>query len=381
MEYCKKISYSILNAPFDSSFEVMVDALLAQLSKDKAVLRIVIFGMPISNQEYVERKLILMDRMRNYFGNSMPAISYVAQPSLDNGLIAEVHSYEKEDIDELLFCSYQSIPYIILNNPQGRFLFASGFQSDVVSESIAEQSVQVFKQIEKLLELEGFPIDSIVRQWNYIENITGFQSGYQNYQALNDKRGEFYAKATWTKGYPAATGIGASFGGILIDFDAVLLTDSSCYITAIDNKMQVAAHEYSEQVLVIEESLQPTKATPKFERAKSLSFEDQGVIYVSGTAAIRGEESLLDVGLAKQLHITMENIAYLIEKDKLETIGVSCSKEPVLKLIRVYLKEKSFVDEAKVLIDAYELNIPVSYLWANVCREELLIEIEGMATY
>ena len=77
----------------------------------------------------------------------------------------------------------------------------------------------------------------------------------------------------------------------------------------------------------------------------------------------------------------MENIAYLIANDKLETIGVACCKQPVLKLIRVYLKEKCFVEEAKALIDAYELNIPVSYLWADVCRDELLIEIEGIATY
>lgn len=381
MEYCEKISYSILETPFVPSFEMKVDNLLSQLPKDKVVLRITVFGMPVSNQEYAERKLILNNWIVSYFGSSLPVVSYVAQPSLNNGLIAEVHSYDVEDTDQLLYRSYQSNPYIILENAQGRFLFASGFQADVVSYSIAEQSVKVFDQIEKLLELEGFPIESIVRQWNYIENITGSQAGYQNYQALNDKRGEFYAKATWDKGYPAATGIGTSFGGILVDFDAVLFNDSSCYITPIDNKMQIAAHEYSDRVLIIDESLQPTKATPKFERAKSLSFGDQGVIYVSGTAAIRGEESLLGVGLAKQLHITMENIAYLIEKEKLEAIGVPCSKQPVLKLIRVYLKEKCFVDEAKALIDAYELNIPVSYLWADVCRDELLIEIEGMAIY
>ena len=381
MNYSEKISYSILETSFNASFEVMVNDLLTLLPKDKVVLRIIIFGMPVSNQEYVERKLILDSRVQHYFGTKIPAISYVAQPSLNKGLIAEVHSYEIEDTDQLSYRSYQSHPYIILENPHGRFLFASGFQTDVVLETIAEQSVNVFNQIEELLVLEGFPIDSIVRQWNYIENITDFQAGYQNYQALNDKRGECYAKTAWRKGYPAATGIGASFGGILVDFDAVLLNDSSCHITPIDNTMQVAAHEYSEQVLVIEESVKPAKATPKFERAKSLSFEDQGIIYVSGTAAIRGEESLLGVGLAKQLHITMENIAYLIAKDKLEAIGISCGKQPVLKLIRVYLKEKCFVDEAKALIDAYALNIPVSYLWADVCRDELLIEIEGIATY
>ena len=46
--------------------------------------------------------------------------------------------------------------------------------------------------------------------------------------------------------------------------------------------------------------------------AKSMTFQDRKLIYISGTAAIRGEESLTGVGLERQLRITMENIAELI---------------------------------------------------------------------
>jgi hypothetical protein len=31
------------------------------------------------------------------------------------------------------------------------------------------------------------------------------------------------------------------------------------------------------------------------------------------------------------------------------------------------------------LMNTYGLNIPISYMWADVCRDELLIEIEGIA--
>lgn len=31
------------------------------------------------------------------------------------------------------------------------------------------------------------------------------------------------------------------------------------------------------------------------------------------------------------------------------------------------------------LLEGYNLNIPISYMWADVCRDELLIEIEGIA--
>ena len=42
-------------------------------------------------------------------------------------------------------------------------------------------------------------------------------------------------------------------------------------------------------------------------------------------------------------------------------------------------ERSSFYEEAKQLLDAYNLNIPISYMCTDVCREELLIEIEGIA--
>ena len=220
-----------------------------------------------------------------------------------------------------------------------------------------------FRFLGDVLRREGFPLNSIIRQWNYIERITAFDGQDQHYQAFNNARSDFYSKTEWTNGYPAATGIGANLGGILIDVDAVVFTTPDAFATPIDNKLQVAAHAYSEQVL---EVARQKKTTPKFERAKSMSFQDRKLIYISGTAAIRGEESLKGVGLERQLRITMENIAELIADAKL------------VKL-RVYLKNKSDYEEAERLMNTYGLNIPISYMWADVCRDELLIEIEGIA--
>lgn len=381
MNYCEKIKYSILETHYDSDFGLMVDELLLLLPRETTVFRLIVFGMPISNEEYLERKSAINQRFEDYFGDKLPVISYVSQPSLNNGLIVEVHSYDADETDEIEYKTLYSLPYVLLKNNEGRYLFAGGFQVDIMNKTMTEQSVMVFKEIQSLLVKENFPINSIVRQWNYIEEITQFQANYQNYQALNDARGAFYAQTTWPLGYPAATGIGATHGGILVDFDAVCFDNVNCCITPIDNKLQIAAHAYSDEVLILREEKLPLKATPKFERAKCLSFADKGIIYISGTAAIRGEESLQDAGLEKQLRITMENIDYLISREKLNENNIFCQTKPKLKLLRIYLKEKQFVSEAKDLIDSYQLNIPVSYLWADVCRDELLIEIEGIATY
>lgn len=145
--------------------------------------------------------------------------------------------------------------------------------------------------------------------------------------------------------------------------DAVVFTSPYCYVTPIDNKLQVAAHSYSSEVL---KKAGAKNSTPKFERAKSITFGDDRFIYISGTAAIRGEQTLTGVGLKRQLQVTLENISQLIGNSE-------------LRMLRVYLKEKSFYEEAHELMEQYQLNIPISYMQADVCREELLIEIEGIA--
>lgn len=362
MNYCDKIHYHLYTASPDS-FPAMVDNLLAQLPEYEVILRLAFFGTPASNEEYVSRRINLREKIRRRYGECEPALSYVSQPPLNAPLIMEVHSYVPDADDRITFRHHRGIPYVLLENPAGRFLYAGGFQGDVIHYRMEQQAVEAYRLMGEVLKREGFSVNSIVRQWNYIERITAFDGPDQHYQIFNNARGDFYARADWSGGYPAATGIGANLGGILIDADAALFHREDCFTLPIDNKLQVAAHAYSEEVL---EAARQKKTTPKFERARSLVFAGRRVIYISGTAAIRGEESLTGVGLERQLHITMENIAELIGNARLD-------------MLRVYLKHKSDYAEAEKLMNAYELDIPVSYMWADVCRDELLIEIEGIA--
>ncbi|MDR0430631.1 MAG: endoribonuclease L-PSP [Tannerellaceae bacterium] len=362
MNYCDKIKYRIYTAE-KASFPDMVDSLLKQIPGDESVLRLAFFGTPANNEEYITRRTRLWDKVRDFYGDDEPNLSYVSQPPLNAPLILEVHSFTPDKEDKISYKKLQEYPYVVLENSRARFLFAGGFQSDVINRSIEQQSGEVFRKIGKILKLEGFPINSIIRQWNYIEQITCFQGDNQNYQSFNNARGDFYSKMEWANGYPAATGIGANLGGVLVDLDAVVFKSEDAFATPIDNKLQVSAHAYSDKVL---ENAQRKKATPKFERAKSMTFENKRLVYISGTAAIRGEESLKGVGLEQQLHITMENIAQLTGK-----------AQPVM--LRVYLKEKEDYTLSEKLINEYKLGIPISYMCADVCRDELLIEIEGIA--
>ncbi|MDR1880158.1 MAG: endoribonuclease L-PSP [Tannerellaceae bacterium] len=362
MNYCEKINYRIFRTEKEA-FPVMIDRLLAQIPEDEAVLRLAFFGTPATNEEYLLRRRVLWDKASAYYGEQEPTLSYVSQPPLNAPLILEVHSYAPDADDKVHYKRLDGYPYVVLENGSGRFLFAGGFQNDLLRHTVEQQSVEVFRLIEKLLALEGFPIHSIIRQWNYIEQITGYQEGRQNYQSFNNARSDFYDKTQWANGFPAATGIGTNLGGVLVDFDAALFASPEAFATPIDNRLQVAAHAYSERVLEVSGE---KKATPKFERAKSMAFGRRKLVYVSGTAAIRGEESLKGVGLERQLHITMENIAQL-------------TGDARLMMLRIYLKNKDDYEESERLMNTYNLPIPISYMCADVCRDELLIEIEGIA--
>lgn len=362
MNYCNNIKYDLLTA-VKADFSVMVENLLNRLTDKESVVRLAFFGTPATNEEYIERRLILREKVKQHFGDRRPSLSYVSQPPLDSPLLLEVHSYTRGGQEDIAYKTEGDLSYVVLENKAGRFLYAGGFQGDVVNTGIDEQSRDVFSQIGRLLKKEGFPIHSIVRQWNYIERITDYDDGNQHYQSFNNARAAFYKQTDWPAGYPAATGIGANLGGILVDLDAAVLKHAGDAITPIDNKLQVAAHAYSEQVL---KKAEDVKETPKFERAKSLTISGNDLIYISGTAAIRGEKSLKNVGVKEQLHITMENIA--------ELIGDSS-----LSVLRVYLKYKEDYPAVEALLREMQPEVPVSYMLADVCRDELLIEIEGIA--
>ena len=361
MSYIDRVHYSIYRAA-DDEFPLMAENLMRQVAVGGHVLRLVIFGRPENNDQYVERRSFFRSLAEKHFGDCMPVLSYVAQPSLGDGLVMEVHYCEESEKDEVKYKSFAGFPYVVVENEEGRFVYAGGLYSDL-SYDIDTQSSEIVAAAGGILQEEGLEAGDIVRQWNYIERITDWDGPRQHYQMFNNARSAFYACSDWVNGYPAATGIGTDFGGVLIDFDAVRFCDPSCSVTPIDNRLQIAAHAYSENVL---KEAGAVKATPKFERAKSLDSCDGRMLYISGTAAIRGEDSLTDVGVERQYEITMENIRELVSDADLE-------------ILRVYLKHDEDYDVIRTRMERECQGSLVSFMRSDVCRSELLIEIEGIA--
>lgn len=365
-----------------SSFIDMLSTLVGRYKPVNLPVRLVFFGSPGDNEEYCRQFATIRQAVEERFGPQAPTVSYVAQPPCSGGLILEIHEVETTPYDKVAYKTLACTTYITITGAEGKRLFLSGVTGDCLNNSMRVQSDNVFAEIETVLNAEQMPVSSIFRQWNYIEKITAFEGSRQHYQSFNDSRSLFYSTGLWTEGYPAATGIGTCWGGIMIDLNAAVLTDSSYRICRIDNPLQVAAHAYSQEVLLGEEDQKlKEKSTPKFERAKSIIKDGHGITYISGTAAIRGELSLTDVGIEQQTIITLENIRKLISCENLRSFGMSPCDDGTPVYFRVYLKNASDYERARQTIETFYPALPVIYTLADVCRSELLVEIEGLANY
>lgn len=332
---------------------------LSQLNPEKCYVRLVFFGTPESQDEYNECITFIKNAINLQFKKYIPSISYVAQsPLLGNEFYLEAQSVLLENDETFIHKENGINSYVVIKGQEKTALFISGIRSTDYSLTVEEQSAEVFRQFNDILKMEHCTPTQIVRQWNYIENITGNDGELQRYQEFNDMRSTFYAQTKWENGYPAATGIGTSKGGVMIDAD-VLVNHQT---VPIDNPLQIAAHEYSEKVL--EGDCRKPKTTPKFERARKVLNPPHDWIYVSGTAAIRGEQTI-EKDIEEQTHLTLDNIEQMIGKK--------------ISHIRVYVKHRTLAKKAEAIISKRYPTTPAIYVIGDICRENLLIEIEGIA--
>ena len=364
----------------ESDFERALRQLLQTYCSQHIPVRFLFFGDADDDADYEVRLAQIHNTVKRFFSQP-PLVSFVTQPPLEKGALSlEVHEIEPEEGGSVIWRDVDGFRYVVAEGGSGRTLFIGGARGDTGESRMQKQAETAFAKIGTVMDREGFPVSSIVRQWNYLERITEFDGSQQRYQGFNDARSRFYEEAVWAHGYPAATGIGTRRGGVVIDLLAFLPAPES-RIEPVDNRLQIAAHDYSQAVLPgdLVDTRFPQKSTPKFERAKLVKTPSGVTLYISGTAAIRGEQSLSGMDAARQAEVTLENIAFLLNPERQRERGIS--PETLLRPLawRVYVKRPADLDAIRTVMETHAPGIPVLYLASDVCREELLVEIEGVA--
>ncbi len=348
---------------------------LQQIDAQYPVIQLTVFWDCPDNETYLQDVEEMKKLIRENFPTTEPTVSFVAQKPLDVSLCIEVLQVSSSEA-KIAYKKEAGLSYVVLTKDAYKELHLFGVSASL-DLSVKEQATVIFEKISNILQKEQMQLDAIVRQWNYIEDITGMTGAYQRYQLFNDARTHFYEKSDWKKGYPAATGIGTQVGGVVVDCVAV---SGHAQEYPLVNPLQEDAHKYTQEVLIgAEDTVYEIKTTPKFERAKYVGAEQGATVFVSGTAAIRGEDSLGLEDPILQTEITLENIVALISEENITKTLSKTAERGQLENLRVYIKKAADFDSIKQVCEAKYPTLPISYLLSDICREELLVEIEGKA--
>jgi hypothetical protein len=354
---------------YGSSLEVQVENLLTEYKPEDVPVRLVFFGGIYGQYERVHK--VISRFINQFFGQRPPVFSYIPQPSPEGfPLIMEATEMKVSAETNLLYRQWKNIPYIIAESTDYKALFIGGMRSGYSHGNVAEHAGHIFSSLKNLLYYERIQVGNILRQWNYIGQIINHNNYFKNYSAFNDARSDFYKYASWYYGYPAATAVGCISHQVKIDMEAIQTFSRRLKIIPVNNNLQVPAHEYSGQIV-------QNANTPKFERGKIVLFDGKGYMYISGTASIRGEKSIDSKNIIGQTLTTLENIENLLSRESLSEAGVQCNC--TLSSMRVYIKDEKDYESARGIIEEKYPHVPAIYLQADVCRNELLIEIEGFA--
>jgi chorismate lyase/3-hydroxybenzoate synthase len=240
-------------------------------------------------------------------------------------------------------------------------------------QTVAEAYGNVFDLLGRL------PTPHPVRFWAFIPNIhADMGAGLDRYMAFN--AGRFAAYSARFGGRQAfrrsvATGSAIGFGQERLVLHCLAGAEPGA---PLENPRQVPAYNYSRRYGPL---------PPCFARATRIAG-GAGIgqrLLVGGTASIRGEDSLHVGDLAGQVKETLGNLASLV--------GFACGagtgmgSEPAIEAwlprfreLRIYRPRRADPDETlELVVPGFTGVSRVELLEAELCRAELLVEIEGVA--
>ena len=218
--------------------------------------------------------------------------------------------------------------------------------------------------------IEEHPNWHPVRIWNFLPGILGdADDGLNRYMRFNV--GRYRAFKEWLgcetrfdERVPAASAVGTDADELVIH--ALLWRTPG---VAVHNPRQHAPHRYSARFGPL---------PPCFARATRVDRADgRRDLFVGGTASVRGEDSVHVGELRLQLEETLRNLAE-VARAAFNLPGIdplNCYRE-----LRVYHPRASDGPAIAAAVGrAFPALVRVEFLVTDLCRPDLLVEVEGLA--
>jgi chorismate lyase/3-hydroxybenzoate synthase len=224
----------------------------------------------------------------------------------------------------------------------------------------------VYERVFGLLRAQGTP--HLWRVWNYLADINGESHGLERYRQFNQGRHTAFVQAQRDTGgqVPAACAIGVAAGPLSVAFLA-----GTAPLVPLENPRQVSAWNYPAQY---------GPRAPSFSRAALAYPRGQEALFVSGTASIVGHQTLHAGDVVAQCVESVRNIGCVVqEANRVARSGRPFSLEGLSH--RVYVRHASDADAVQRALAPLLGGAPVVCVQADICRADLLVEIESQAIH
>jgi enamine deaminase RidA (YjgF/YER057c/UK114 family) len=226
------------------------------------------------------------------------------------------------------------------------------------------QSEAMFHQAERILRAEGASYQDVVRTWIYISDILDWYNDfntvrnhcYSDYGFLGNTKSKLQAEQIYL---PASTGIeGKNPSGLPVTMDVFAINRSPGSVIQVYPLYGVKQRS-------------PFRYGSAFSRATVVKEPVSKLILVSGTASIDEQGKSMFIGdSAAQIRQTLNVVSELIASEN-ATLQDLCEATVFIK------RKEDFTVFQEVIKDMGVNNIPSVNVLADVCRDELLFELDA----
>jgi chorismate lyase/3-hydroxybenzoate synthase len=251
----------------------------------------------------------------------------------------------------------------------GQWLYGTlDIDEATTAEDLTALSRRAYHDVFATLQQTGCP--HLLRLWNYLPDINADAGGMERYRQFNIGRQQAFldARRDAFEGSPAACAIGTRSGPFSVRFLAGWTRP-----VAVENPRQVSAYHYPQEF---------GPRSPTFSRAALMDAgAGQVALLISGTASIVGHASVHPGDVQAQTQETLVNLQAVIQAAharctaRFDLSGLECT---------VYVRHADHEPLIRQTIEkALGTDAPAArtavYLEADICRSELLVEIEAHA--
>ncbi len=270
-------------------------------------------------------------------------------PTIESFFVTAPPQYERDNRFDLAFTD--DVVFAACRSPEN---------PDV---PLAKRALDLYSGLVRLLQTRGYP--HLLRVWNTIEMLNADFRGLERYRHFCAGRHDAFAALSpeLAERYPAASALGTPQGGL-----AVYCLAARAPGIPVENPNQISAYHY------------PTDygpRSPSFSRALIKQWDGGADLFLSGTASITGHKTRHAGDLTAQIGLALDNVDRLIET------AAQSAHCPFTASPRRFFK--AFIRHAKDFPAARDIvsgrlgdGAQVIYLQADICRSDLLFEIEGI---